>query len=167
MLEHTLLTLFSSRVDEIIVVLGHSAELIQQKVSFESAKVIINGSYSEGIASSLRIGLSAVKADTQAALIVLADQPFLKSTTIDQLIEEYCRKKPEIIVPTYNGVRGNPVLLDRSVFGEAAELCGDVGCRAIFGRHTQGIIKLPVQDPGILVDLDTPADVERFEQSRL
>jgi len=89
----------------------------------------------------------------------------LKSKTIDQLIEEYRRKKPEILVPTYNGTRGNPVLLDRSVFGEAAELSGDVGCRAIFARHTQGLINLPVQDAGVLVDLDTVADVERFERS--
>lgn len=167
MLERTLLTLFGSQVDEIMVVLGYSAELIQQNVSFGAAKVVINGLYREGMASSLRMGLSAVEPDAQAALIVLADQPFLKAETIDLIIEEYCREKPEIIIPTYNGVRGNPVLLDRCVFGEAAELSGDVGCRAIFDRHAEGIIKLPVQDPGILVDLDTPADVERFEQSGL
>ena len=165
MLERTLLTLFGSRVDEIVVVLGHSADLIQQNVSFGTAKIVINGSYREGMASSLRIGLSAIKAEAEAALIVLADQPFLKSTTIDQLIEEYRRKKPEILIPTYDGVRGNPVLLDRSLFGEAAELRGDVGFRAIFGRHARGISKLPVHDPGVLMDLDTPADVERFEQS--
>jgi len=66
-------------------------------------------------------------------------------------------------VPTYNGFRGNPVLLDRSVFDEVAELTGDIGCRAIFQRHTREIVKVPVQDAGILLDLDTPADIERLE----
>jgi molybdenum cofactor cytidylyltransferase len=165
MLERALVTLLESRVDEIIVVLGHSAELIQKSISLKGARIVINNSYGEGMASSLRTGLSSVRLDAAAALIVLADQPFLKPETIDLLIDEYGSKKPEIVIPTYNAVRGNPVLLDRSVFGELAELSGDVGCRAIFGGHAQGIIRVPVQDAGVLVDLDTPADVQRFSQS--
>jgi molybdenum cofactor cytidylyltransferase len=96
---------------------------------------------------------------------VLADQPFLKHETINRLIAEYREKKPEIIVPTYNGSRGNPVLLDRSVFDELGALKGDIGCRAIFQAHKEGILKVPVPDAGVLLDLDTPADVERFEKS--
>jgi len=165
MLESTLSTLLQSRVDEIVVVLGHSAQLIQETIPFGSARIVINDSYAEGIASSLRIGLSSVRANAEAALIVLADQPFLKAETVDRLIEEYRSKKPEIIVPTYNGFRGNPALLDRSLFPELAQLSGDTGCRAIVGRHTRGLLKVAVQDPGVLVDLDTPADVQRFEQS--
>jgi molybdenum cofactor cytidylyltransferase len=165
MLERTLSALRESRVDEIIVVLGHSAALIQQSVRFDGARIVVNDSYYEGMASSLRTGLSSLRAETAAALIVLADQPFLKHETIDRLIEEYREKKPEIIVPTYNGFRGNPVLLDRSVFNELAELSGDIGCRAIFQGHKSGMLKVPVLDAGVLLDLDTPADVERFEKS--
>ncbi len=164
MLERTLATLLESRVDEIVVVLGHSADLIQERIPFRGAKTVINNSYSEGIASSLRTGLSSVAANAEAALIVLADQPFLKSETIDRLLEEYSSKKPEIVIPTYNGFRGNPVLLDRSTFREVAQLTGDIGCRAIFGSHIRGLLKVPVQDPGVLVDLDTPADIQRFAQ---
>ncbi|MBV9499177.1 MAG: nucleotidyltransferase family protein [Acidobacteriaceae bacterium] len=164
MLERTLSTVLQSRVDEIVVVLGHSAELIQQSIPFRDATAVINHSYTEGMASSLRTGLSSVRANVEAVLIVLADQPFLKSETIDRLIEQYRSEWAEILVPTYNGVRGNPVLLDRSVFHELAQLNGDVGFRAIFGSHARGIAKVPVQDPGVLVDLDTPADVQRFAQ---
>jgi molybdenum cofactor cytidylyltransferase len=165
MLERTLSALRESRVDEIIVVLGHSADLIQRSVGFDGARIVINDSYYEGMASSLRTGLSSLRADAAGVLIVLADQPFLKHETIDRLIDEYRENKPEIIVPTYNGFRGNPVLLDRSVFDELAELKGDIGCRAIFQDHRGGILKLPVQDAGVLLDLDTPADVERFGKS--
>jgi len=163
MLERTLATLRESQVDEVVVVLGHSAPVIQQSVAFHKARVVVNDSYHEGMASSLRTGLSSLRADAAAVLVVLADQPFLKYETIDRLIDEYRQKKPEIIVPTYNGFRGNPVLLDRSVFDEVAELTGDIGCRAIFQRHTREIVKVPVQDAGILLDLDTPADIERLE----
>jgi molybdenum cofactor cytidylyltransferase len=163
MLERTLSTLRESQVDEIIVVLGHSAPLIQRRIVFGNARVVINNSFREGMASSLQTGLSNLKADAAAALIMLADQPFLKPETIDRLIDEYRQKKPPILIPTYNGVRGNPVLLDRSVFEEVAELRGDIGCRALFQRHTREIVKLPVLDAGILLDLDTPADIEQFE----
>lgn len=104
--------------------------------------------------------------NAEAALIVLGDEPFLKPQTIDRLIDEYRNNKPEIVIPMYHGFRGNPVLLDRSVFAEAAGLTGDMGCRAIFGGHTRGILKIVVEDAGVLVDLDTKEDIERVDQSR-
>jgi len=164
MLSRVLSILASSRVDEIVVVLGHSAELVQQTIPLDGVKIAINDDYQSGMASSIRTGLANLSANADAALIVLADQPFLRAQTIDSLIEQYRSKRPEIIVPTYNGFRGNPVLLDRSAFAEVASLSGDVGCRAIFGTHTHGIMKVPVQDIGVLIDLDTTAEVERFRR---
>jgi molybdenum cofactor cytidylyltransferase len=166
MLERVLATLRQSRVDEIVVVLGHSAQLIQERIAFGAAKSVINNSYLEGMASSIQNGLASIRPDAEGALIVLADQPFLKPQTIDLLIQEYRRSKREIIIPTYNGFRGNPVLLDRSLFGELATLTGDMGCRALFGKHANAIVTLPVEDAGILVDLDTAEDVQRLEQSK-
>jgi molybdenum cofactor cytidylyltransferase len=166
LLERVLSTVRESRADEIVVVLGHSAELIQRSIPFGDSRAVINQSYREGMASSLRIGLSNVSPNAEAALIVLGDQPFLKPQTIDRIIEEYRNNKPEIVIPMYHGFRGNPVLLDRSVFAELAGLTGDMGCRAIFGGHTRGILKIAVEDAGVLVDFDTKEDIERFEQSR-
>ncbi len=163
MLEHVLAALRQSQVDEIIVVLGHSAEQIQQTVSFQNARVVINDAYREGLSTSLRAGLASIDPAARAALIVLADQPFLKPETIDRLIAEYRSKQPEIVLPLYNGIRGNPVLLDRSVFAEVFTLTGDVGFRAIFGTHTRAILKVDVEDPGVLVDLDTREDIALFE----
>jgi molybdenum cofactor cytidylyltransferase len=165
MLERVLSTLRESRVDGIIVVLGDSADLVQQSIMFGNATVVVNESYREGIASSLQTGLSHVTSSAEAALIVLADQPFLKAQTIDLLIDEYCANKSKIVLPTCNGIRGNPVLFDRSVFPELAQLTGDTGARAIFKRHLNTIAKVPVDDEGVLVDLDTPAEVERLDQA--
>jgi molybdenum cofactor cytidylyltransferase len=163
MLSRVLSTIRDSQVVETIVVLGNSAEVIRERVEFGDAKVVVNASYREGMASSLQAGLAHVTC--AAALIILADQPFVKSQTIDLLIDEYRRNSPKIIVPTYNRFRGNPVLLDRSVFDELSQLTGDIGCRAIFGHHTDGILKVAVQDAGVLIDLDRATDVQRFEHS--
>jgi len=165
MLERVLGTLRESLVSEIVVVLGHSAGTIQRSIDFGNARPVINDSYREGMAGSLNIGLSNVSDHADAALIVLADQPFLKPETINCLIDEYRSKRPEIVIPVYRGFRGNPVLLSRSVFPELASLTGDIGCRAIFGNHTRGILKVPVDDAGTLVDLDTKEDIHRIEQT--
>ena len=152
-----------AEVDEIVLVLGHAAETIQESVGIEGLKVAINEDYRQGMGSSLRVGLSALDAGVDAALIVLADQPFVRPATLNQLVDQYQQSDAQILIPMYKGFRGNPVLLDRSVFGEVMALKGDIGCRAIFGNHTEGIVKVPVADIGILLDLDSKEDFERLQ----
>jgi len=97
----------------------------------------------------------------------LADQPFVQPRTLDQLIEYHHQHKPQILIPMYKGFRGNPVLLDRSVFPELMGLTGDIGCRAIFGSHLEGIHKLPVEDAGILLDIDNSDDLDKLSKTRV
>jgi molybdenum cofactor cytidylyltransferase len=165
LLERALNAVRQSRVDEIVLVLGYAANEIQQSISTQGLKVVVNEAYPEGMGSSLRAGISAVHPDSEAALIVLADQPFVLPSTLDKLIEHHQSFRPQIAIPMYRGFRGNPVLLDRSVFAEVGQISGDVGCRAIFGKHTENITKLAVDDPGILLDVDTREDLERLAAS--
>jgi molybdenum cofactor cytidylyltransferase len=150
-------------LDEIVVVLGAAAESISQQVDLSKIKVVINSSYQQGMGTSLGAGLAALEPAINAALILLADQPFVRPTTLDRICEEYRRSQAQIVIPLYNGFRGNPVLLDRSVFPEVMALSGDVGCRAIFGNHLEGIVKLPVDDVGTLLDIDSKADFDKLQ----
>jgi molybdenum cofactor cytidylyltransferase len=163
-LEHTLENVSASKVSEIVLVLGHAAESVEKEISRDRIRVARNLDYQQGMGTSLRTGLAALNADTSAALIVLADQPFVRPDTLNQLITCHQKLKPQIIIPLYKGFRGNPVLLDRSVFPELKELSGDVGCRAIFGSHTENICKLPVEDMGILLDIDSPEEYQKLEK---
>jgi molybdenum cofactor cytidylyltransferase len=165
LLGRVLQTVQSSQVDECIVVLGFAADAIQEKIAFNNAKVIVNEAYSEGMSTSLRAGLENVDSRAGAALVVLADQPFVKVATIDQLIDEYRKSKPQVTIPVHKGFRGNPVLLDRSVFSEAMALEGDIGCRAIFGSRVKDILKVSVDDAGILIDADSPEEFERLSRA--
>jgi molybdenum cofactor cytidylyltransferase len=176
LLEHTLANVRASAVHEIILVLGFAADEIEKEISPQGLKITRNESYQQGMGTSLRIGLAAVDPQSTAALIILADQPFVRPATLDRLIEFHGSLKreigkpesarPQIVIPTYRGFRGNPVLLDRTVFPELRGLSGDVGCRAIFGDHTGGIYRLPVDDAGILLDIDSPEDLEKIDQLR-
>jgi xanthine/CO dehydrogenase XdhC/CoxF family maturation factor len=125
-------------------------------------KILVNPEYGQGMATSLRAGLAALDEDIEAALIVLADQPFIRTETFDRIMDEYRRSVAQIVIPMFQGFRGNPVLLDRSVFLEVMALRGDIGCRAIFGNHLDGIIKSEVNDIGILLDIDNKDDYERL-----
>ena len=147
---------------EIVLVLGACAvEIIPQLAGFEGLKVIVNRSYDEGMASSLRAGLSALHPKSDAALIVLGDQPFIRSETLDRLAGAHRHVTGSMLTPTYKGTRGNPVLLDRSIFPEVMALEGDVGCRALFRDHPDDIEKVEVEDPGILLDINNPDDYEQ------
>jgi molybdenum cofactor cytidylyltransferase len=164
-LERTLENVRGSGVSEIVLVLGASAEVIREQLPhafFGGLKVVVNQDYEDGMASSLREGLAAVSPKMDAAFIVLADQPFVRPETMDRIIDKYRHADAEIVVPYYRGQRGNPVLLDRSVFSEAMALEGDTGCRAIFGSHAAGIVEVDVDDEGILQDIDDRGDYERL-----
>jgi molybdenum cofactor cytidylyltransferase len=160
LLDITLENVRNSAAGETVLVLGFAAEEIQRKISTGGLSVIINPTYQEGMSGSLRAGLAAVDPGAQGALIVLADQPFVQPATLNALMEHHQKHRPQIVIPTYRGFRGNPVLLDRSVFSEVMGITGDVGCRAIFGSHTEHIDKIEVDDPGILLDIDTACDLE-------
>jgi molybdenum cofactor cytidylyltransferase len=141
------------------VVLGAFADEIKQQVRFARERVILNPDFTSGMSSSLQAGLRAISGD--AALIALADQPFVRPETIDLLIAEYERRRsPSVVIPTYNGARGNPVIVDQSLFPEIMNIRGDLGCRAIFADHARSIVKLPVDDRGVLTDIDRPEDLE-------
>jgi molybdenum cofactor cytidylyltransferase len=164
-LGQTLTNVRNSGLNEIVLVLGSSAESIRQQLPdsvLEDARIVTNEAYEQGMASSLRAGISAVRAQAQAALVILADQPFIRAETLDRIVEEYYRTHAPIVIPTHQGLRGNPVLLDRSVFHEVMALEGDIGCRAIFGSHLDEIVKVEVGDPGILLDIDNRDDYEQL-----
>jgi molybdenum cofactor cytidylyltransferase len=163
LLERTLDNVRAARVSEIVLVLGAEAEEIQRQLPAGDFRVVVNSEYQQGMGTSLRCGLAAVSPSTQAALIVLADQPFVRPATLDRLIAYHAESQAQIVLPLHRGFRGNPVLLDRSVFPEVMSLSGDVGCRAIFGNHTDGIHKLEVDDPGVLLDIDTEADLRNID----
>jgi molybdenum cofactor cytidylyltransferase len=164
-LERTIANVRAVEVNEIVLVLGASAETIRRQLPLsllEGLNVVVNRAYREGMSSSLRAGISALDQRSEAALIILGDQPFIRSETMDRVIKAYRRDQAQIVIPSFHGTRGNPVLLDRFVFSEVMALEGDTGCRAIFGSHLEGIAKVEVEDDGILLDIDDPDDYDRL-----
>jgi molybdenum cofactor cytidylyltransferase len=159
-LKHVLDNLLNSRVDEVILVLGPEADRILKRVPAEKVKIVINPDYKEGMSASIRQGLRAMDEKAKAFLIVLGDQPGISKEVLDRLITDFQRIHPKknIVLPTYRGSRGHPVLFSVKYLKEALRLKGDVGCRQILMDHPEDILAIEMDTDAVLNDIDTPED---------
>ncbi|MBT9153010.1 MAG: hypothetical protein DDT35_01237 [Firmicutes bacterium] len=95
-------------------------------------------------------------------LFALGDQPRLAPATIDILVQTFCAHPSQIIYPTYEGKRGNPVIFPAELLGDFLSLGADQGGREIMKRYRQRLCGVEVADDAVLNDIDTPADYEQL-----
>ena len=163
LLAHVLEGLRKSSVREIVVVLGAEADRVRREIPLDAMRVVENPDYAQGMSTSICAGLRAADPAAEGFLIVLGDQPFVAASTIDALVGGSAEREARIWIPTYHGVRGNPVLFDRSLSREIEAVRGDIGCRGVIEAHPREVVEVSVGDPGILIDADTPEDLRRIE----
>ncbi|MBA7674753.1 Nicotine blue oxidoreductase [subsurface metagenome] len=157
-LEQTVDNLLRSKIDDLIVVLGYAAQEVMKKIANRPVKIAINPAYEQGMSTSIVTGLRLVDNKAQAVMLALADQPFIYSKTIDSLIEAFFRHNKGIIIPTYQGRRGHPVIFAIKYKEELLKLTGDIGGRQIIKRHSEDVVEMPVDSESINVDIDTLSD---------
>ena len=145
-----------SGIDELIVVIGYRAAHVSAALADLPLRIVENEHFLEGQSTSLRAGLAAVSATTDAAIVLLADQPLLRPATIDALVRCYQEHAPLAVVPRYQGQRGNPVLFARTLFPALQTISGDQGARAVIHEHQDRVQWLDTADQGVLLDVDTP-----------
>lgn len=163
LLECVLENLAGSRVREMVVVLGYESDRVKRETDLRSVRVVVNPDYRQGMSTSIRAGLRAADPSAAAYLMVLGDQPFAATATADALIAAWVRNRAAILIPTFRGRRGNPVLVDRVLMPAFDSITGDRGFRALFENRGDEIREVRVRDPGILYDVDTMDDVRRLE----
>lgn len=151
----------AARLDQVIVVVGDQAQAVTGALSGLAVDVVTNQDWLTGMSTSLRSGLAAVRPEIEAALIVLADQPALGPALLQQIVAHYAQTRAPIVVPVYEGKRGNPVLFDRRVFAELRKVEGDKGGRGLLARYEDQVSRLPVGDPAVILDVDTQDDYRR------
>jgi molybdenum cofactor cytidylyltransferase len=113
-LERSLDTLVRSKVKEVVVVLGSRTKGMRGCLEGLKVKVIINLQSRKGMSTSIRHGLQAIRPDSQGILIALGDQPFVKTKTINALIDAFFRRKGGIVVPSFRG-KGHPVISIKNI----------------------------------------------------
>jgi molybdenum cofactor cytidylyltransferase len=163
-LEHVLDAVREAGIDEIVVVLGHAGDEIQQGIEWLDERLVRNPDPRE-LSSSLQIGLDAVAESdppVQAAVLVLGDQPRTRPSVIRALIAATRTSDLPIVVPRYaEGGGANPILLRREAFDLADEATGDRGLGPILDVRPELVVEVPVA--GSNPDIDTPADLAALE----
>lgn len=145
-------------LDRIVVVLGADAEDVRRGADLSGTKIVVADDWSEGIAASLRTGVATLAAaGADAALVALADQPFVGPEAVEAVLTRRDDPAPAVRA-TYSGVPGHPVLFKRELFEEIARLRGDHGARELLERR--GVIAVECGDLARADDVDTQADLE-------
>jgi molybdenum cofactor cytidylyltransferase len=142
---------------DVIVVVPASATGYDAALAGTHARLVVN-ERPRGLSSSLRSGLAAINADTQAVLVALSDQPTIDRDVIELIVNEWSKTRAHIVAPVYRGERGHPVLFDAAVFPELHALRGDRGARKVIERDP-GRVRLITVEREAPRDVDTPGDL--------
>ena len=160
LLRHTLRNALASRAGEVVLVLGNQADAIAEAVGDLGQRTVINHDFSAGQSTSLRVGIEALSNESDAAIVMLGDQPMVTTKMLDRIIERFEQSGALIVQPVYGETPGNPVLLARSLFPELLEIAGDQGARGVIKSHAKEIERVRISDglpPG---DVDTEEDYQ-------
>lgn len=144
-----------SMLDPVIVVAGCEAYRVAEEMRGAGVYLRVNPDWMHGQSTSLKKGLRAVPEDCGAAMFLLADQPLVSPGIINWLISIYSHSDALIVIPTFQERRGNPVIVDRTLFSEVLSLEGDIGARSLFHRHAESVLEVAVYDRAVLLDADT------------
>jgi CTP:molybdopterin cytidylyltransferase MocA len=139
-------------IEDIVVVLGHRADEIRQKLS--DVTFDHNPDPDSPMGASIAWGVSALPETAQATLIALVDHPAVPATVVSALLESW-KTGARLVIPTWNGRGGHPVLVDLSFRTELTNLSKSGGLRAFFEAHASEVKRIPVDSPFIARDMDT------------
>jgi len=146
----------SSKARPILVVTGHMGAEIEHALGGRPVRYIHAADYAEGLSASLKSGIAAVPPEAAAALVCLGDMPLVTGRMIDRLLEAYDADEGRLIVlPTFRGKQGNPMLWDRRFFAEILAITGDSGARSLLSRHLENVAEVEMGDDAVLRDFDT------------
>lgn len=147
-------TLLDAGLSPVLAVLGFRAPEVAAALAGLPVICTTNPRFAQGMGTSLAAGVAALPSPTTSAVIALGDMPGVLPETIRALL--LARGSRGIAVPTYGGQRGHPVVFEMQRYRAWLEhLGGDRGARALLVTHPEDVVEVPVEDPGVVLDLDT------------
>lgn len=157
---HATRTLCRADLAAVVVVVGHQADRVRAAVGDLDVTVVHNGDFERGQATSVRRGVQAARErDAGAALFALGDMPTVDVRTVDLLASAYRTGAGDPLAAACDGQRGNPVVFGARHFDSLEDVSGDVGGREILLTDERAAL-VETGDPGVLVDVDEPDDLD-------
>jgi molybdenum cofactor cytidylyltransferase len=150
----------------ILVVLGSHREQIQEQLVNSAVKIGVNENYLDGMLSSAICGFRTLPGEAKAALIFLADQPQIPAQVTDLVIKAWIESGKGIVMPTFNGRRGHPVLIETRYKADIERLDPEKGLRVLSEKFKNDVFEVECSIPEILRDIDTPEEYQ-FEIKKI
>ncbi len=160
-------TLKEAGLRDILVITGGAGQMIENALEGLAVRTLHNPDFADSeMLASCQIGLQALSPQIETALIVLGDQPQIEVGVVKSILDLYEKRKPVLVVPSYQMHRGHPWLISRILWQAILALHPPETLRDILMQHAAQITYLPVESASILQDLDTPTDYEQYSQFR-
>jgi len=164
LLRHVAGTLLDSEVGEIVVVTGHERRTARDLLEHLPLRLVYNADYHKGHITSVYCAMQALREPCDGIMVCLSDLPLLTAGDINRLVQAYMRCPTPVLMPTWQGQRGNPVIL--SVEHRHAGLvgAGNPGRRRFIDNDPQRVSTLAMDNDHVVFDIDTPEDYARLLQ---
>ncbi len=157
-LETVLNSVLASPVDGTLVVLGAAEDKVAPLLAKLPVETIVNTDFRSGMLSSVQCGIRALPASARAALIFLGDQPAIAPETAGRVIAAHRASDRGLVLPVHAGRGGHPLLIDLKYRAEIDGLSSGIGLRELLARHPDDVLRVDIDDPGVILDIDTPED---------
>ncbi|MEL6534019.1 MAG: nucleotidyltransferase family protein [Bacteroidota bacterium] len=168
-IEQSLETLLAASPADVVVVLGHQASRVREALSYYEGKVrfVTNPDFEQGMTSSIQAGVQAIAPDALGVMVCLGDMPFLTSFDLQQLgatfTQQVAQNPKTIVVPTYEGQRGNPVTFSMAFRGEILDHTNQEGCKGLVKRNPEYVVEVASAGKDVRLDIDTPEEYAEME----
>ncbi len=167
-IEHVLQPLLQAELAAVAVVLGHHAPDIAAVLQGLPVQLLHNPQYQHGMTTSVQVALRDITPVPEAYLLALVDQPHLHLEIIQQLLAAFDHTHKGLVIPTYEGKRGHPIILSATYRQEVLALGLDQGLNVVTRGHPEDTLEVPVPSDDILRDMDYPeeyaAELQRWRE---
>ncbi len=160
-LDHLVSVVQRPRVGCVRVVLGANADKIKQRVQVREDWIVLNAEWPEGQLSSIQTGIRNLPDGTDGALICPVDTPLISEPVIDMLVQRFYETGKSIVLPTYRGKRGHPVIFSAKLYGDLLSAPEDKGARAVVWNHSADVLEVPTEEEGVVLNLNEPDSLRR------
>ena len=167
-IEQVLQPLLHADLDSITVVLGHRADEIRAVLASWPVHTVYNAYYREGMTRSVQTALQSITPIPQAYLLALVDQPHLGLPPVQKVLNAFERTGKGLVIPSWHGKRGHPIVLAARYRQEVLDLGPDQGLNIVTRGHPDDTLEVPMSDDDVLRDMDYQSDyeaeLERWQQ---
>jgi len=160
--EHLLEVTRHPRVGLVRVVLGAGADAIRDNLRLDPATIVVNPNWPKGQLSSICAAIESLSGrGTEGLMLCPVDHPLISAALVKRLIEEFDSSGKLIVLPTYRGRRGHPVIFRASLYDQLLASSPEVGARQVVWAHAAEVVEVATEEEGVVLNLNDPETLKR------